>query len=158
MLRREEVYKNSPYAELRASDSSARIRIYTYAYEFPNSNNGNDEDWHMNYILLSINGVSAEINEPIIEGHVLNRLLKEVERFRDSKVSEVDFSFIEPEFGFILYNNSKSVEKILVKGEMIDVKLNGSESHIHFKFKTDLNMIDIFIKGIKQILKEYPPR
>ena len=77
MVHKKEVYKDYPFTELKASDGSARIRIYTYKYEFPLANNRDDADWHMNYITININGVTAEINKSIIEGRVLEYLLKE---------------------------------------------------------------------------------
>jgi hypothetical protein len=151
-------YKDSPFAELKASDGSARIRIYTYSYEFPRADNRDDADWHMNYISLFINGVTAEINAPIIEGRVLQYLLKEINDFKELKISEVDFSFTEPEFSFTLSNESESDNNIVVSGELIDFKLKKSTVNVKFEFKTNLDMIENFIKGIKCILIEYPPR
>lgn len=158
MIRKEVFFKNSPFAELRACDGSARIRIYSYRYEFPEANNRDDSDWHMNYISLSINGVSAEIDEPIIEGRVLEYLLKELVRFKDLKASEVDFRFTEPSFSFTLSNKTLSDKNIVVTGEMIDFKLNSSIVNVKFEFKTDIKLIENFINGVKLILKEFPSR
>lgn len=158
MGKKEDLFKNYPFAELRATDDSARIRIYTYRYEFPEADNKDDADWHMNYISLSINGVSAEVDEPIIEGRLLEFLLKEIICFRELKIPEVDFSFTEPEFGFTLSNETLSDNNITVSGEMISVKLDRSIANVQFEFRTDLKMIDNFISGIKVILKEFPSR
>lgn len=158
MSKKEDLFESSPFAELRASDGSARIRIYTYRYEFSEADNRDDADWQMNFISLSINGISAEIDEPIIEGRVLEYLLKEIVQFRDLKSSEVEFSFTEPEFSFNLSNKTLSDKNIVISGEMIDVKLNSSIANVKFEFKTDLKLIENFINGIKLILKEFPSR
>lgn len=159
MINHEELYKNSPYAELKSTDGSARIRIYTYRYEFPQATNRDDADWYMNHISLSINGVSAGVDEPVIEARVLECLLKEVEGFRNLSTSEVDFSFTERDICFTLTRDHKLSEKIIfVKGELIDSELDSSNVHIHFEFITDCILIDNFIFGIKQIQKEYPSR
>ena len=158
MAKKEEIYKSFPFAELKASDGSAKIRIYTYGYEFLKAKDKDDADWYMNYISLYINGVSAEIDEPIIEGRVLMYLLKEIIEFKVLKIYEVDFLFTEPEFGFTLSNKSLTGKNILVSGEMIDFKLNKSNVNVKFEFKTDLSLIENFINGIKRILLEFPPR
>lgn len=158
MKSQEEQYINSPYAELKASDISARIRIYTYAYEFPQATNRDDADWYMNLILLNVNGASAKVDEPIIEGRALECRLDKVMEFARVKTGKVDFSFTEPIFGFELYLDIASDIDIIVKGEMMDSKLNSSKVELKFEFKTDFNMLDKFIVGIKRILNEYPPR
>ncbi len=158
MERKEIFLKNSPFAELNASDGSARIRIYTYRYEIPNATNKDDADWHMNYITLFVNGVHAEIDDPIIDGKSLEKRLTDIIKLINLQSAEVDFSFMEPEFGFEIKNESLSTKDILIKGELIDAKLNGSDVHIHFEFKCDLQHIQSFADGIREILEKYPSR
>jgi hypothetical protein len=158
MIKKEDLYRDFPFAELRASDGSARIRIYTYKYQYPEANNKDDADWYMNYISLHINGVAAQIDEPIIEGRVLAFLLKEIIEFKDLKTKEVDFSFTEPEFSFDLFNKMLSDKNILVSGQMMDNKLDRSNVNIRFEFITDLSLIENFINGIELILKKFPSR
>lgn len=157
MIRNQELYKNSPYAELKSCDSNARLRIYTYSYEFPNATNRDDADWYMNYISLSINNISAEVNAPVIEGRVLEILLREVEEFKLKKREDVDFYFTEPQLGFSISNKNNPHESMIVEGELINSSINNS-AHVNFTFNTNKELLDNFIKGIRETLLRFPPR
>ncbi|GKU27493.1 WapI family immunity protein [Clostridium folliculivorans] len=158
MVKLEEKYRNSTCAELKASDGSAKIVIYTYGYQYPEATNKWDGDWYMNYILLVINGVTAEIDKPIIEGRVLTYLLNELTRFKKFEISDVFSSFTEPEFSFFLSNDLLIDKSILVSGELIEYKVNTNKVKVKFEFKTNLDLLEEFIIGIQQILQVFPSK
>ncbi|GFZ32961.1 hypothetical protein CSC2_34870 [Clostridium zeae] len=158
MVKKEEIYQNCPFAELKASDGSARIRICTYRYQFPEATNKWDADWYMNYILLNINGISAEIDKPIIEGRVLTHLLEELIKFKRNEISDIFSSFTEPEINFFLSNDLLIDKNILVSGELIEYKVNANKAKVKFEFKTNLALLEKFITGIQRILEMFPSR
>lgn len=158
MVKREEKYMDAPFAELKSSDGSASIRIYTYRYQFPEATNKWDGDWYMNYILLVINGVIAEIDKPIIEGRVLTQLLQELIKFKKIEIIDVFSSFTEPEFSFCLSNDLLIDDSILVSGDLIEYKVNTNKVRVNFEFKTNLNLLEEFIIGIQRILEVFPSK
>lgn len=158
MLKKEEIYKDAPFAELKAIDDCASIRIYTYRYQYPEATNKWDGDWYMNYILLVINGVTAELDKPIIEGRVLVRLLEELIKFKKFEISDVFSSFTEPEFSFILSNDLLIDKSILVSGDLIEYKVNSNKVKVKFEFKTNIDLLEEFIIGIQRILEVFPSK
>ncbi|MBK1812128.1 hypothetical protein JHL18_16010 [Clostridium sp. YIM B02505] len=158
MVKLEEIYRKSPFAELKASDGSSKIVIYTYGYQYPKATTKWDGDWYMNYILLVINGVTAELDKPIIEGRVLTNLLNELIRFKKFEIIDVFSSFTEPEFSFCLSNDLLIDKSILVSGELIEYKVNTNKVKIKFEFKTNLDLLEEFIIGIQRILAVFPSK
>lgn len=150
---KEELLKEYPYAELGSSDGSARIRIYVYNYEFPDSKDAYDADWYMNYISLNLDGVSAAINEPVIEGRMFESLIYETKELAGLKTKELEFRFTEPVFSFTLHNTTMSINDIDVKGELVT-----KNARIGFDFKTDIEKVKRLIEGMERILKRYPSR
>lgn len=150
---KEELLKDYPYAELGSADRSARIKIYVYNYEFPDSKDSCDADWYMNYISVRLDGVTAKINEPVIEGRVLESLLTEAKAFVRMKTKELHFRFTEPVFIFSLHNKSCQKSGLHVTGSVIT-----KNTRLGFKFQTDMESVKHFIEGMECIIKEFPPR
>ncbi len=151
------LYGKYPFAELKSVDAKGRLRIYTYAYEYPNANDGGDSDWYMNYIDLTCHGFSATLDEPVLEGRVLEGWYKDLEDFIGLKRRYVELYATEPNLSFSIESDLKN-KNIHVKGDVINSKPNTYRSYLQFEFFTNLDYINRFKSGINTILEAFPPR
>ncbi|MFX3631262.1 MAG: hypothetical protein ACE3L7_00355 [Candidatus Pristimantibacillus sp.] len=153
----ETIYKNFPYAELKSIDGTASLKIYTYAYQYPDDNDGTDSDWYMNYIDLTCHGFTAKLNEPVLNGKVLENWYKETEAFFNSNQKRVQLYATEPNLSFSL-ELDENTKSILVKGDVHNAKPIIYRSYLQFEFFTDYDSMKLFNIGLKEILQAFPPR
>ena len=148
----EDYFQNNPTAEL-GSDDGRRLKFCSYGYERPNGK-GSDADWHMNYLVYTHKGVRVEVRDSFLTGFLLAQFAKELEEFCNFKRDEVELEPFDPYLGLkFTFTQSKHVN---AKGY---IRINEPyKTEVNFLFETNLPYLDIFLKGIQQILLKYPPR
>lgn len=154
MNRAAEYFSKFPFAELRSDDGRSSLKICTYNYAYPNAEDEYDADWHRNYLLCSLPSFRAEIDEIILDGHILNYYVEKLREFVALKLSSVEFSPTEPYFELDLILDSR--KKVLVKGVVQYPAGWGAE--LSFEFETDLTHVDYFVNGLESILREFPAK
>lgn len=111
-------------------------------------------DWHRNLLYCTIPSFRAEIDEIILDGHVLTYHLKQLHEFVALERATVEFEPTEPYFDLELSLDSR--KKVLVKGHIQYPAGWGAE--LRFEFETDLTHVDHFVNGIESILREFPAK
>lgn len=143
-----------PYAELCSQDGMSSFKIYSYEYAYPDADNKYDLDWHKNYLILTVPGFKAEINEVILEGHLINHYIHELHSFSNLHKKKIVFEPLEPYFELIFKLNRR--KKVDING-CVRYPMN-STTFLQFDFETDLTYVDVFIKGLESILAKYPTK
>ena len=149
-----EYFSRFPFAELRSDDGTSSFKICTYSYAYPYADNEYDADWHRNLLLCTLPSFKAEIDEVILDGHIVNYHLDHLREFSALKRPIVEIEPTEPYFNFDLSLNSR--KKVIVNGSVQYPAGWGAE--LRFKFETDLSHVDQFVCGLESILRVFPSK
>jgi hypothetical protein len=150
----QDYFSRFPFAELRSQDGRSHLKLCSYGYGYPEEKTGNDADWHRNYLILTLPGFRAEIDEVILDGRGLAVLLGELREFSRVQGGTIEFETLEPYLG--LSFQFEPTKNVIVSGYVQYPVGHGPK--LSFEFGTDLTYVDKFTEGIQEILKEFPPR
>ncbi|TRZ39771.1 hypothetical protein CEQ21_02150 [Niallia circulans] len=141
-----------PYAELRSQDGKSYFKICSYANAYSDADNINDLDWHRNFMILHIPGFKAELNEVILEGRLIKFYIQELKSFSAIKKKTVIFEASEPFFELTFTLDAR--KKVEIAG-VVQIPV-GTGNKLQFSYETDLTYVDLFIKGLEDILVKFP--
>lgn len=152
-----QLYKNSPFFELKSKDGSSSFRVYTINYQFPNVEYGLEADWLQSFIFISVDGMKIEKEDPFIEGVILQKHLHELEEFYDGNLDSVHTMFSEPIFNFSLIKESTDITKSIGNFSYYNHRTR-TKIMSEFEYAIDLSNVKELINGIKHVLEKFPPR
>jgi hypothetical protein len=112
-----------------------------------------DRDWHINHLLLTLPAFKEEIDDIILEGHLIKTFIKDLLSFSALLEKEVTFEPTEPYFGLTF--RFMSQRKMIEVDGYVQYPV-GTGAVLKFEMETDLTYIDQFINGLENMLKTFP--
>jgi hypothetical protein len=146
-------FSQFPYARLSSQDSLFSFKICSYGYAYPQAVDPYDRDWHKNHLLLTLPAFKAEIDDIILEGHLIKTIIKDWLSFSALLEKEVTFEPTEPYFGLTF--RFMSQRKMIEVDGYVQYPV-GTGAVLKFETETDLTYIDQFINGLENMLKTFP--
>jgi hypothetical protein len=144
-----------PNMRLSSKDGSVILTLETVGREFPSVEDYWDGNWILFKISFIMPGLNVEFTDPCIRTDELEGFLEELKSLSlgHSQVAESIFS--EPILYIYFQVSEPGSEEILGK---VDISLFSEEGIGNIAVEMDLNYdsIDTFIRGIEEVLREYP--
>ena len=146
---------HTPNTRLISKDGSIILTLEAVGREFPSV----EEYWDGNWILFKISfimpGLDVEFTDPCVRTDELESFLEELKSLSVGHSQVAESVFSEPILYIYLQASEPGSEEIIGK---VDISLFSEEGIGNIAVEMDLNYdsIDTFIRGIEEVLREYP--
>jgi hypothetical protein len=144
-----------PAARLVFKDRKSAFLLQGVGREFPDVSEYWDGNWIMITVSLLMPGLSVEITDPCIRADELEAFLLELRSFSLGYSTGVESSFREPVL-FIGLSVPEQGEQDIVCRVEINVFADDGVATVALEMDLTHDALDLFIRGIEDILREYP--
>jgi hypothetical protein len=146
---------NLPTARLVFKDRKSYFLLQAVGREFPDINDYWDGNWILFTISLVMPGISVEITDPCIRVDELEAFLLELRSFSLGHLNAVESSFREPVVSIGIQTPEPGQEDLLARIE-INVFTDDGAAGTVAEMDLRHDSLDLFIRGIEDILRDYP--
>ncbi len=146
---------NSPTARLSFKDRKSFFLLQAVGREFPDIDDYWDGNWILIKASLGMPGLSVQITDPCIRVDELEAFLLELRSFSLGHLNAVESSFREPVLSIGIQSPEPGEEDLLARIE-INVFTDDGVAGTVAEMDLRNDSLDLFIRGIEDILREYP--
>jgi len=146
---------NPPTARLNFKDRKSFFLLQAVGREFPDINDYWDGNWILFTASLTMPGLSVQITDPCVRVDELEAFLLELRSFALGHLNAVESSFREPVISIGIQAPEPGEEDLLARIE-INVFTDDGVAGTVAEMDVRHDSLDLFIRGIEDILREYP--
>jgi len=146
---------NPPTARLAFKDRKSFFVLKAVGREFPDINDYWDGNWILFSISLVMPGLSVEVTDPCIRVDELEAFLLELRSFSLGHLNAVESSFREPVVSIGVQTPEPGQQDLLARIE-INVFTDDGVAGTVAEMDLGNDSLDLFIRGIEDILRDYP--